>query len=295
MDLNIKKISINQPEFPPLLKEIPGPLQDLYLRGELPPFDRPYIAVVGTRKATNEGRLLAKRIAKDLADKGMIIVSGLALGIDAAAHEGALAANGKTVAVLANGLDSIYPRSHERLAQEILEKNGAIISEYPPGTPSYPSQFLERNRIISGLSLATIIVEAPIHSGALVTARHALEQGREVLVAGGPSLHQNYQGSHLLIRSGARLITSAADVMEDLQGELTNYKLQITSDKINKIVDEKDLLILSTLNAAKEPLPVDKIIETTKLEAHIVNQHLTFLMFEGLVKEKNGKYEFSHR
>jgi DNA processing protein len=224
-------------------------------------------------------------------------VSGLALGIDAVAHEGALVAGGRTTAVLANGLDSIYPRSHERLAKEILAKNGAIISEYAPGTPAYPNQFLERNRIISGLSIATIIIEAPIRSGALVTARHAIEQGREVFIAPGPSLHQNYRGSHLLIRNGARLISSTDDILEDLQDIITNYRLPISniSDKIDRVTDEHDRLILKTLEERGGGLNVDKIIELTKLEARTVNQHLTFLLFEGLIKEHNGHYELSNR
>lgn len=293
MNSNVKKISIKDASFPTLLKEIPAAPQTLYLCGKLPDPRLPHIAIVGTRRATPEGKILAKRLAKELAGRGAVIVSGLALGIDAAAHEGTLAAEGKTIAVLANGLDTIYPRSNENLARQILEKGGTIVSEYPPGTPSLPHQFLERNRIISGLSVATIIVEAPIHSGALVTARHALDQGREVLVAAGPALHQNYRGSHLLIRHGARLVTSADDVMEDLQEMISNFKFSISNDKenkLNKITDEKDLIILNTLRATEEPLAIDKIIELTKLETHVVNQHLTFLLFEGLITEKNGKF-----
>lgn len=285
----IRKISPQEDDFPPLLREIPGPPRQLFLRGRLPDFSLPHVAIVGTRRATPDGKLLAKRIAKELATEGVVIVSGLALGIDGAAHEGALGAGGKTVAVLANGLDEIYPHTHENLAEEILEKDGALVSEYPVGTPSYRNQFLERNRIISGLSLATVIIEAPIHSGALVTARHALDQGREVFVAAGPALHQNYRGSHVLLRHGARLITSAADIIEDL-----NLPTKADS-KIKEITDPTDLVILKILNESPEPLPIDKIIERTKLETHIVNQHLTFLMFEGLVMEKDGSYEPYHR
>jgi len=297
----IKTLSINQKEFPVLLKEIPKPPSLIYLKGELPPANLACLAIVGTRKATSDGKTFAKRLAFELAQNGFVIVSGLAFGIDTAAHQGALAANGQTIAVVANGLDSIYPRSNEQLAKQILANNGAIISEYPPGTPAYPNQFLERNRIISGLSIATIIVEAPIRSGALVTARYALEQGREVFVAPGSCLHQNYRGSHLLIRNGARLISSAEDVIEDIKEIIVNYPFYTfnfnqskTSEKINQVENEVDKIIIENLKKCKEGLEVDKIIELTKLETHIVNQHLTFLLFEGLIIEKNGKYKINN-
>lgn len=287
MNSEIIKILPTDQGFPPLLREIPGPPAAIFVRGRLPDPNLPHIAIVGTRRATTEGRLLAKRIAKDLAGEGAVIVSGLALGIDAAAHEGALSVNGKTIAVLANGVDEIYPRSHENLAREILKKEGSIISEYPAGTPSYPSQFLERNRIISGLSMAVVVIEVPARSGALSTVRHALDQGREIFVAAGPALHQNYQGSHLLIRQGARLIASAEDIIEDLGLPRKN--------KTGSTTNETDRLILDAIAQAGEPLTIDKIIETTKLETHIVNQRLTFLIFEGRVKERKGKYESHHR
>lgn len=278
--------------YPSLLREIPAAPENLYILGVLPPESSLKIAIVGTRKATSEGRILAKQIANDLAKNGLIIVSGLAMGIDAAAHEGALAAQGRTIAVLANGLDTIYPRQNEKLAQEILEKNGAIISEYPPGTPAYPNQFLERNRIVSGLCVATIIIEAPIHSGALVTARHALDQGREVFVMPGSPRQSNYQGSHLLIRNGARLVADAEEILEDLASILPNYDLNIPekTDKLKNITDESEKLILETFQN-KESLTVDKLCEITKLEPYIVNQRLTFLMLRGLLEEKNGKFE----
>src|SRR3989344_4971641 len=169
-DRQIKIISQKNPEYPSLLKEIQNPPEKLYVLGNLPSeplANRPKIAIVGTRKATAQGRLLAKEIARKLTELGVIIVSGLAMGIDTSAHEGAVKAGGQTIAVLANGLDTIYPRQNENLAKKILELDGAIISEYPTNTPSFPNQFLERNRIISGLSIATIIIEAPERSGSL--------------------------------------------------------------------------------------------------------------------------------
>src|SRR3989344_6570469 len=157
--------------FPALLKEIPWSPHGLYMRGaELNDADK-LIAIVGTRKASSHGKKIATQFARSLAENGLTVVSGLALGIDAAAHEGTLEAKGKTIAVLANGLDGIYPRQNEKLAEKILESGGALISEYPIGAPSLAHRFIERNRIVSGLSLGTIIVEAPKESGALATAR----------------------------------------------------------------------------------------------------------------------------
>ncbi len=291
----IKKLESKQKEFPSFLKSIPNPPENLYLLGEIKNLEGPCISLVGTRKATYEGKLIAKKIAKDLAEKGFIIVSGLALGIDSAVHQGALTAGGKTIAVLANGLDIIYPKANENLAKEIIKNSGTIISEYPIKTPPLPHQFLERNRIISGLSFATVIIEAPIHSGALVTARHALEQGREIFVVPGPALNKNYQGSHLLIRYGARLVTSAEEILEDLQN--SSYRDKLPQKEKTEIENEskEDQLILKILKEMNQPLTIDKIIEITNLEPYIVNQRLTFLLFEGKIIEKNGRFQLNYR
>lgn len=236
----IAHINQKDPAYPRLLKEIPNPPENLYLLGNLPEKDTQKIAIVGTRKATAEGKKLAKEIAKKLAERGIIIVSGLAMGIDTAAHEGAIAAclpdgsQGKTIAVLANGLNSVYPAQNENLAKKILESDGALISEYPPETPSFPNQFLERNRIISGLSVATIIIEAPERSGSLATANWAAQQGREVFVFPGPANHSNFRGSHKLIRDGARLVASLEDILEDLG--LENPKSEILNPKQISII-----------------------------------------------------------
>jgi DNA processing protein len=287
MGFSINKAVSDDPNFPKLLREIPDPPKDLNYLGELPGADEIMVAIVGTRKATAEGKLTAKRIAKDLAEKGLTIVSGLALGIDAAAHEGALAGRGRTVAVLGNGLPEIYPRQHYGLAKKILENKGCIFSEYAPGTPAMPHQFLERNRIVSGLTLATVIVEAPIRSGSMVTARLAIEQGREVLVMPGPAEHPNYRGSHLLIRNGARLVTDAADIMEDL-GLTMPENEKTKAERIGNLTAESRLIV--GILKDKKSLSIDKIIELTKLETQVVNQELTFLLFDGVVAEKNGKF-----
>ena len=300
MKYKIQTIPLKDPLYPPLLKEIPQPPQKLYFIGKLPAANLPTLAIVGTRKATSEGKIIAKQIAKDLAKQGIVIVSGLALGIDGAAHEGTLAGQGKTIAVLANGLDTIYPRQHISIAQEILNSNGAIVSEYSQGTPSLPNQFLARNRIISGLSLGIIIIEAPIHSGSLVTAKHALDQGREVFVIHGPPNHQNYKGSHMLLRHGARLVSNAEDILEDL--DLTNFSsLPAVARSVNEGAEEglpfpqkneeKDNPVFNIIRQSKKLIDVDKIIEITKLESRVINQQLTFLLLEGKIEEINGKFK----
>ena len=212
----IKKITLRDSSYPSLLREIPDPPAVLYILGDLPDENIPRLAIVGTRKATSNGCLIAKTLARELSEAGFIIVSGLAMGIDTAGHEGVVASQGKTIAVLGNGLNEIYPRLNKNLAEEILKLDGAIISEYPPAEPAFPSNFLARNRIVSGLCLGTIVIEAPERSGSLVTARLALEQNREVFIVPGPANHPNYAGSHQLIREGARLIVSAKDILTDL-------------------------------------------------------------------------------
>jgi len=298
---DIYEITPEDTRYPSLLKEIQNPPQRFFLKGTLP--ESPlYISIVGTRKATYEGRELAKQIARQLAEKNVVVVSGLALGIDAAAHQGTLIGNGKTVAVLANGLDAIYPRQHEQLAQKILESGGGIISEYPIGTPALPHQFLERNRIVSGISSATIVIEAPLRSGSIVTARTAAEQGREVLIFPGPTQSQNYKGSHQLIRNGARLVSSFDDIIEDISELITqckmNEKIQSSIDLNNnalELTNDEEKIIMKILKEAGKSLSVDNIIESTTLESNVVRQHLTFLLLDGHIKEQGGFFSPSSK
>lgn len=286
--MTIRLIKSKDPKFPHLLKEIPNAPKELYALGDLPGDDIPRVAIVGTRKATEVGKFLAKLIAEKLGERGIIVVSGLAMGIDAASHEGALLAKARTIAVLGNGLDNIYPRQNEHLARRIIEGGGVIISEYPPKTPGLPHQFLERNRIISGLAVATVVVEAPLESGALVTARLAAEQGREVFVFPGFYNHPNYQGSHGLIRDGARLVSSVEDILDDLGFE--NTEMRSFNFGIEDLKDRSQLMILELIQNIGEPLPVDKIIELTKLEPQAVNRSLTMLALRNLIKETERGY-----
>jgi DNA processing protein len=282
---DVRLILLEDVEYPPLLKEIPDPPFGIYVRGALPPADAVVCAIVGTRRATPEGKNTARRFSRGLAQYNLVIASGLAFGIDAAAHEGCLEARGATVAMLAGGLDTIYPRENERLAHDILQNGGAIISEYPIGSPPYPSRFLERNRIVSGLSRGVLIVEAPFGSGALVTARHALEQNRDVFVVPGPVDHPNFAGSHQLIRQGAMLVTSPEEMLESF-GIAPEEK----TAKEGETASPEEKLILEALQRNRVALSVDKIAIATKLEPRIVNQALSFLLLRNVVKENEKGY-----
>lgn len=283
--LNIILVLFEDENYPPLLKEIPYPPHGLYVRGNLPSHKETILAIVGTRKATADGKELARKFGKELASGGVVISSGLALGIDAMAHQGAIEAGGKTVAVLANGVDSPYPRLHDKLAKRIIDCGGAIISEYPPGSPPYPSRFLERNRIVSGISNGILIVEAPEASGALATARFATDQNRELMVVPGPATHPNFTGSHRLIRAGAELITTPQEVLLTLglQGTKTLFEETL-------LQTEEEKIIFATIKNHTEPLSIDKIIELTNLKPNIVNQALSFLLVKNAIKETERGY-----
>lgn len=281
---NIRLILSEDPDFPPLLREISDPPFGIYVRGVLPRESRA-IAIVGTRKATHEGKRTAKHFAHALAAAGFAIVSGLALGIDAAAHDGTLEVGGLAIAVLANGLDTIYPHTNERLALKILAAGGCIISEYPPGEEARKHRFLERNRIVSGLANGTLVVEAPLKSGSVATARFAFEQNRDVFVIPGGIAHPNFQGSHKLIRQGAELVTKPEDILE-VYG-ITKKDISTASEKN---VEPHEKLILKALREVSSATTVDKLIDMTKLEPQILNQHITFLLLKGIIKETEGGY-----
>lgn len=218
--MKINRISPQEQKFLQILVNIAKPPEKLHFIGALPESRRPTVAIVGTRKPTSYGREVTHQLAYDLARHGVIIVSGLALGVDGLAHKAALEAGGITLAVLGNGLPGIYPTSHKNLADEIIKQSGAIISEYEPDTPAYPNQFLERNRIVSGLADAVIITEAAARSGTLNTAMHALEQGKEVFVVPGNITSPMSSGCNALLKQGATPITSYEDVLERIAPDL---------------------------------------------------------------------------
>jgi DNA processing protein len=200
------------PAFPSRLRDIPDPPSHLWIRGDTPALAGGAVAVIGSRRASPGALDTARRLASGLAGVGLTVVSGLARGCDAAAHRGALDAGGRTVAVLGSGLDVIYPPEHGRLADEIAQR-GAIVSEFPPGSPPLPHHFRQRNRLISGLSMGVVVIEANERSGSLITAGFALAQGREVMVVPGTVQAGRNRGGHLLIRDGAALVENAEDVL----------------------------------------------------------------------------------
>jgi DNA processing protein len=209
-------ITMEDPQYPLRLAEIYDPPLLLFVRGELREEDQYCVAVVGTRRATPYGIRMAEKFGREMAARGVTVVSGMAAGIDAAAHRGALEAGGRTVAVLGCGADVVYPPQNADLMNEII-KHGCVISQFPMGTSPSPGQFPYRNRIISGLSMGTLIVEAPLTSGALITARQAAEQGREVFAVPGQVGVTNSQGPHALIREGAKLVETVEDILVELE------------------------------------------------------------------------------
>lgn len=277
---NTSLVLAGESAYPTLLSEIHSAPHALYIRGTLPANNANTLAIVGTRKATEEGIEAAERFAYILAGHGFVIVSGLALGIDAAAHRGALRAGGKTIAVLGNGVESTYPRTNARLGEEICATGGAIVSEYPLGTPPLPHHFLARNRIVSGLSHGTLVIEAPERSGALVTARFALDQNRDVFVLPGFFSHPQYAGSHELIRAGAELVTNPDHIVLSLTGtqEKENPRYPMGTD---------EACVFSALQNATSPLGIDKISEVTNLKAKTINTHLTMLLIKNLIEESD--------
>jgi DNA processing protein len=282
-DLGVRLILYEDLEYPTRLKEIPDPPLGLYVRGELK--EEMCFAIVGTRRATTEGIHVARKFSRDLTGAGFVIVSGLAFGIDAAGHEGCLEVQGRTIAVLAGGLHEIYPTKNTYLGEKILALGGAIISEYPLGEPPYPHRFLERNRIISGLSRGVLIIECPLNSGSRVTGGLALKQNRDVFVIPGSITHPNFSGSHELIRQGATLVTKPEDIFQEY--EMCDAQVQ---PKTFVTENEEERLILSALQSTSGPLIVDKIIETTRLEPRIANQTLSFLVIKGMIKETDTGY-----
>ena len=292
---DITSITQKDKAYPPLLKEIPNPPKKLFVRGTLPSFDVPWIAIVGTRKATEESLKLAKKIAKELAQMECVIVSGLALGIDTAAHEGALLAKtvygepGRTVAVLGNGIDHIYPRQNQRLGEAIIDGHGALISEYEGGMPAMPHQFLERNRIVAGLCIATVVIEAPVHSGAIVTARHSGQYGRYTFVFPGPAGHPQFKGSHALIRDGAILADSLSDIFEDLGFE-KQIHTKGNARKQNFFLGNAGI-VYGILENCKDGVTLDELIEKSNLDVETVNREVTELMLQKKIKEVGALYK----
>jgi DNA processing protein len=272
------------PEYPELLRVAPYAPLGIYVLGNIR-YPQPSLAIVGTRAATPSGKTIAAQFARTLSEYGIPIISGLALGIDESAHRGALEENGKTIAVLGTPLNHLYPKQNERLAKQILEHGGAIISEYPLSHEYRPQNFLIRNRIISGLSTATLVIEAPEKSGSLATAKFAAEQGRDVFVIPGPIHSANYQGSLALIKDGATLITEPADVLHFFNINPKQDKKESSLESENSY----EKIILKILRQ-KTALSAEQLMKSSGISIEEINQNLAILTIKGIIKELNGKY-----
>ena len=283
--------SVLDPTYPARLKMIADPPPLLYITGTLTEQDELAVAIVGARRATAAGRVMTEELSHDLAALGVTVVSGLARGVDAAAHRGALAAQGRTIAVLGCGIDQTYPPEHERLRRQI-EERGAILSEVPVGAPPHSHHFPRRNRIISGLSLGVIVTEAAINSGSLITARLAAEQGREVFAVPGFVKEATSRGTNALLKEGAALIERAQDVIDAIMPQLEpalRLRLQpsreknVCSDQLGK----EELLVYDALSY--EPLTVDDVIVTTGLSVPTVMASLLSLELRQRVRPLPGQ------
>lgn len=275
---NINIIDISNPIYPRLLKEIIDPPRVLYYKGNLDLNSTLTIAVVGTRRCSDYGKQATIEIVSKLSLAGFSIVSGMAKGIDTIAHQTALDYNSKTIAVLGTGIDdgSIYPQENLGLSKKIIENNGVIISEYPPGTIGYKSNFPQRNRIISGISQAILVIEAKERSGALITARHAFQQKKMVFALPGSIYSPNSRGCNYIIKNGAKLVEGAEDILKEF-----GLNPKIISQKITNITPEEKQ-ILDTLK--NQSLHINIIIESTKLTPAKTNSCLINLEMMGIIK-----------
>jgi DNA processing protein len=285
----VRLLAQHNPEYPTPLKDIPDPPSLLYLKGRLEPRDQLAIAIVGSRRSTPYGERTAERLSSALARTGFTVVSGLARGIDAAAHRGALKAGGRSIAVLANGLATIYPPEHLDLARALTE-SGGLISEMPMGQSPLAGLFTQRNRIISGLCLGVVVVEATPRSGSLSTARHALEQNREVFAVPGPVDSLSSRGCHRLIRDGARLVETVDDILDEL-GPLSR-EIRAAPDEppvrhpAELALSDSERDLLGHLD--DKPTGVDELIGRTHLTASQVMATLSVLELKRLVRRLPG-------
>ncbi len=275
-------VTLEDDSYPPLLRQVTDAPPLLYVRGAIRTGDELAIAVVGTRRATVYGKQVCEQLTREVAGRGVTIVSGLARGIDAIAHRAALDAGGRTIAVVASGVDVVYPPEHRSLAHEIVD-NGAIISEYPFGAPPEAGNFPARNRIISGMTRLTLVVEAGETSGALITANFALEQGRDVLAVPGSILAAGCIGTNRLIQQGAKLVQNADDVLDELDvgtvGRQLEFRAMVPEDPI-----ERSLLNILT----GEPAHIDEIVRQTNLPVATVSSALALLELKGMARHVGG-------
>lgn len=280
----IQVITLLDDDYPSLLREIPAPPPVLFLKGGLLETDRRAVAVVGTRRVTSYGREMARQVARDLAAAGVTIVSGLARGVDGIAHQAALEAGGRTIALLGSGVRRIYPAEHRNLAERI-KTQGALISDFLPDAPPDGPNFPARNRLISGMSLGVIVIEAPERSGALITVDFAADQGRDVFALPGSTLSSASAGCHRILRDGARLIRDAQDVLDDLR--LGETPKQLTFEP-PVLLDEPSRRVLAILTG--EPRHIDEIAVAADIDITGLSPMLMGLELEGLVRNVGAQY-----
>ena len=273
--MNINSISAIDPDFPARLRHIPTPPKELFYRGVLPDPARKCVAIIGSRKPTRYGTEVTLALAERLAERGVVIISGLALGIDALAHQGALKAHGLTIAVLAGGVDDPTPRANYQLAEQIMDQGGAILSEYPAGTIPYKDQFLARNRLVSGLADAVIVTEASLRSGTANTVSHALQQGKDVYAVPGPITSPMSAGANALIAQGAQPIVSIEAFVEQF---MPREDAQLTIFAYNEPEQQLIDLLKSGIRDG------DELQALSQLDAGLYAQTMTMLELRGAIK-----------
>lgn len=281
-------LTIDDPRYPELLREIDEPPAILFIRGDVDLLGLPQLAIVGSRNPSRGGRDNAYAFARHLATSGLLITSGMALGIDAQAHRGCLAADTPTLAVVGTGTDRVYPASHHELAHQIATQ-GAIVSEFPPGTAPKAGHFPRRNRLISGLSLGTLVVEAALKSGSLITARLAAEQGREVFAIPGSIHNPLSRGCHQLIRQGAKLIESSQDIIDELAALLGSLQMTEQTNEIDHAeasLDEEYHALLDAMGW--DPVGIEQLVGATGLSAAEISSMLLLLELQGHVSSAPG-------
>lgn len=286
---DIKLLLLDDPEFPPLLRQIPDAPYTLYVQGNFDWIKQiPMIAIVGSRKFTPYGEQVAARLSADLTRAGILVVSGLAFGIDSVSHEAALEAGGETIAILGSGLHQISPPSHIPLAEKIMTR-GAVVSEYPPSMEGSHWSFAVRNRIIAGMTLGTIVIEAAEKSGSLITARLALEYNREVFAVPGSIFSPYSIGTNSLIKRGAKVVTGIQDILEEFSSELIRKTTAGDTAQISHTdLSPEEQKILAVLS--HEPIHIDKIIKAATLQTATASSLLSLLEIKGLAKNTGGMH-----
>lgn len=290
---NINILTFNSPEYPINLSHIPSPPPLLYYKGNFSPKDECSISVVGSRNFTEYGNFATKKIVSELSLAGITIISGMAIGIDSFAHTYALAQKGRTIAVLGSGIKIIYPAQNKKLFYEIIE-NGAVVSEFPINTSAHPRNFPIRNRIVAGLSLGTLVVEAKLKSGSMITAGLTGEYGRNIYAVPGSIFSPSSEGTNALIKDGAKIVTNAQDILEDIYteiGQIVPKPTQLslfTPDNLTEV--EKEIYSLLSL----EPVLIDTLIPKTTIPLTKVLETLTILELNGYIKQLPGqKYQIN--